>query len=90
MDDALHLLGSQKVLPKRIKVNLSSEPTSYQRSQHIRAPHAISMLRHPNLVALLDWRCLRVERAMGIEPTRAALPGLGNKRFGAVADPKCD
>jgi hypothetical protein len=27
---------------------------------------------------------------MGIEPTRAALPGLENKRFGAMADPKCD
>ena len=27
---------------------------------------------------------------MGIEPTRAALPGLENKRFGAMTDPKCD
>jgi hypothetical protein len=27
---------------------------------------------------------------MGIEPTRAALPGLKNKRFGATADAKCD
>jgi hypothetical protein len=27
---------------------------------------------------------------MGIEPTRAAPPGLENKQFGAVADPKCD
>ena len=27
---------------------------------------------------------------MGIEPTRAAPPGLENKRFGATADPKCD
>jgi hypothetical protein len=31
-----------------------------------------------------------VERAMGIEPTRAPLPGLENKRFGANADTKCD
>jgi hypothetical protein len=27
---------------------------------------------------------------MGIEPTRAALPELENKRIGARADPKCD
>ena len=27
---------------------------------------------------------------MGIEPTRAATPELGNKRFGAIADGKCD
>jgi hypothetical protein len=27
---------------------------------------------------------------MGIEPTRAALPDLGNKLFGALAIPKCD
>jgi hypothetical protein len=27
---------------------------------------------------------------MGIEPTRAAPPGLENKRFGATADPKCE
>jgi len=31
-----------------------------------------------------------VERAMGIEPTRPALPGLGNKRFGATTDAKSD
>jgi hypothetical protein len=27
---------------------------------------------------------------MGIEPTRDALPSLENKRFGAMADAKCD
>jgi hypothetical protein len=27
---------------------------------------------------------------MGIEPTRAAVPELENKRFGAMANPKCD
>jgi hypothetical protein len=27
---------------------------------------------------------------MGIEPTRAFLPRLQNKRFGAIADAKCD
>jgi hypothetical protein len=32
----------------------------------------------------------KVERAMGIEPTRAARPALENKRFGANADAKCD
>jgi hypothetical protein len=32
----------------------------------------------------------KVERAMGIEPTREVLPGLQNKRFGAIADAKCD
>jgi hypothetical protein len=32
----------------------------------------------------------KMERAMGIEPTRAAPPELENKRFGAMADPKCD
>jgi hypothetical protein len=31
-----------------------------------------------------------MERAMGIEPTRAALPELENKRFGAIANAKCD
>jgi hypothetical protein len=31
-----------------------------------------------------------MERAMGIEPTREALPDLENKRFGAMADPKRD
>jgi hypothetical protein len=32
----------------------------------------------------------KVERAMGIEPTRAATPKLENKRFFAMADAKCD
>jgi hypothetical protein len=32
----------------------------------------------------------KVERAMRIEPIRAVLPELKNKRFGAMADPKCD
>src|ERR1700679_1239307 len=32
----------------------------------------------------------KLERAMGIDPTRKALPGLENKRFGRIADPKCD
>jgi hypothetical protein len=27
---------------------------------------------------------------MGLEPTRKALPGLENKRFGRMTDPKCD
>jgi hypothetical protein len=27
---------------------------------------------------------------MGIEPTRAALPDLKNKQFGAMTDPQCD
>lgn len=27
---------------------------------------------------------------MGIEPAREALPDLETKRFGAMADPKCD
>jgi hypothetical protein len=31
-----------------------------------------------------------VEQAMGIEPTRTARPELENKRFGAMANPKCD
>jgi hypothetical protein len=31
-----------------------------------------------------------LERAMGIEPTREVPPGLKNKRFGAMADSKCD
>ena len=31
-----------------------------------------------------------MERAMGIEPTGKALPELENKRFGAMADSKCD
>jgi hypothetical protein len=35
-------------------------------------------------------RSLKVERAMGIEPTRRALPGLENKRFAAMANTKCD
>jgi hypothetical protein len=30
------------------------------------------------------------ERAMGIEPTRETLPSLENKRFGAMAETKCD
>jgi hypothetical protein len=33
---------------------------------------------------------LELERAMGIEPTGAALPELENERFGAMANPKCD
>ena len=32
----------------------------------------------------------KVERAMGIEPTRTVLPELKNKRLGAMANPKCD
>jgi hypothetical protein len=31
-----------------------------------------------------------LERAMGIELTRAAIPGLENKRFGAMTNAKCD
>ena len=31
-----------------------------------------------------------MERAMGIEPTRAVLAELKNKRLGAMANPKCD
>jgi hypothetical protein len=31
-----------------------------------------------------------MERAMGIEPTGKALPGLYNKRFTAMTDAKCD
>jgi hypothetical protein len=31
-----------------------------------------------------------MERAMGIEPTRATPPELKNKRFGAMANPECD
>jgi hypothetical protein len=37
----------------------------------------------------LTWKD-EVEQAMGIEPTRAAPPGLENKRFVAIADAKCD
>jgi hypothetical protein len=33
---------------------------------------------------------LEMERAMGIEPTRAARSELENKWFGAMANPKCD
>jgi hypothetical protein len=32
----------------------------------------------------------KVERAMGIEPTRAVLPSLQNKQSGAIADAACD
>jgi hypothetical protein len=38
----------------------------------------------------MAWHRLGVERAMGIEPTRAVRPELKNKRFGATANPKCD
>jgi hypothetical protein len=31
-----------------------------------------------------------MERAMGIEPSRAVLPELENERFGAMANPRCD
>jgi hypothetical protein len=33
---------------------------------------------------------LKVERAMGIEPTGKAVSNLENKRFGAMANAKCD
>jgi hypothetical protein len=36
------------------------------------------------------WRCLRVERSMGIEPTGKVLPELENKWFRANAEAKCD
>ena len=54
---------------------------------------------HIELGNWLEWRPRttqgharqgKVERAMGIEPTRAARPALENKRFGANADAKCD
>src|ERR1700677_3932084 len=35
-------------------------------------------------------RWLEMERAMGIEPTGKAVLGLENKRFGAIAETKCD
>jgi hypothetical protein len=44
----------------------------------------------PILSPCAAWRCLRVERAMGIEPSREDLSGLENQRFGAIADTKCD
>jgi len=40
-------------------------------------------------LAGIRQRWLEVERAMGIELTRAARPALENKRFGANADAKC-
>jgi hypothetical protein len=40
--------------------------------------------------AAIGQRWLRLERAMGIEPTRASVPELENKRFGVTANPKCD
>jgi hypothetical protein len=42
------------------------------------------------LLAPFAWRCLRVERAMGIEPTEKALPRLDNKRSRANANAKGD
>ena len=41
-------------------------------------------------LAGIDQRWREMERAMGIEPIRAVLPELKNKRFGAMANPKCD
>jgi hypothetical protein len=40
------------------------------------------------LMTSVAWRCLRVERAMGIdiEPTRTAPLGLENKQLGAMAN----
>jgi hypothetical protein len=32
----------------------------------------------------------KVERAMGIEPTREDIPDLENKLFGAIANAECD
>jgi hypothetical protein len=32
----------------------------------------------------------KMERAMGIEPARAAPPELENKQFASMANPKCD
>jgi hypothetical protein len=43
-----------------------------------------------NLVSLRFLTNQEVDRAMGIEPTRAVLPDLKNKRFDAMANPKCD
>ena len=57
------------------------------KSTHILKAFPSDQCLDPNLVAL---RCLRMERAMGIEPTRAVLSELKNKRFGAMANPKCD
>jgi hypothetical protein len=37
-----------------------------------------------------DARQRKVERAMGIEPSGEVLRSLGNTRFGATANPKCD
>jgi hypothetical protein len=41
-------------------------------------------------MAGIGQRWLEVERAMGIEPTRKVILSLQNKRFGAMADAKCD
>jgi len=54
-----------------------------------RFSHPINVLT-PILQPYMAWRCLRMERAMGIEPTRTALPELKKKRFDAMANPKCD
>ena len=54
-----------------------------------RHSHRINALT-PILSPCVAWCCLKVERAMGIEPTRAVLPELKNKRFGAMANSRCD
>jgi hypothetical protein len=41
-------------------------------------------------LAGIRQRWWELERAMGIEPTGKVLPELKNKRFGAMANPKCD
>jgi hypothetical protein len=44
----------------------------------------------PILSPCIAWRGLRVERAMGIEPTWTVLPEGKNKRVGAMANSKCE
>ena len=54
----------------------------------LQAQYALD-IRQPGQCSAFDAPTVG-ERAMGIEPTRKVLLDLKNKRFGAMANPKCD
>jgi hypothetical protein len=60
------------------------------KSTHIpKTFHRINVLTRI-LSPCIAWRCLRVERAMGIEPIRKVVPDLESKQFGAIMNAMCD
>jgi hypothetical protein len=92
MDDALHSLGSQKVLPARIKVNLSSELITYQLASNASAGEycdAISQQRRFGVAISLQQRFEIAEIVVLAKVTESTYPALSVTLDLAYSLPAC-